>query len=57
MAGAILRVLGEPGLHERLAAGCQTVTASLSREGPVREKPCTTSLQMRERQGQNLQRS
>ena len=37
LAGAIRRELGEPGLHARLAAGCQEVTASLSWEGPVHE--------------------
>lgn len=37
LAEALGRVLGEPGLHERLAAGCLRVTARLGWEEPVGE--------------------
>ena len=37
ISGALARVLSEPGLRERLAAGCSAVAARLGWEEPVRE--------------------
>ena len=37
LANALARVLGEPELRERLAAGCSRVTAKLGWEEPVGE--------------------
>lgn len=37
ISGALSRVLSEPGLRERLAAGCSAVAARLGWEGPVQE--------------------
>jgi glycosyltransferase involved in cell wall biosynthesis len=37
LAGAIKRLLDEPGLHAKLSAGCAAVTARLGWDEPVRE--------------------
>jgi D-inositol-3-phosphate glycosyltransferase len=37
MAQALARVLWEPGLHARLAAGCRTVAARLDWDEPAEE--------------------